>query len=41
MTPLQFGWHMHSFPVDGSSGPAFVEQIHNVLRRVHPYLDSI
>ena len=41
MTPLQFGWHMHSFPVDGSSGPAFVEQIHNVLRRVHPYFDSV
>lgn len=41
MTSLQFGWHMHSFPVDGSSGPAFVEQIHNVLRRVHPYFDSV
>ncbi|MBI3960806.1 MAG: LLM class flavin-dependent oxidoreductase [Chloroflexi bacterium] len=41
MTPLQFGWHMHSFPVDGSRGPAFVEQIHNTLRRVHPYFDSV
>lgn len=41
MTPLQFGWHMHSFPVDGSSGPAFVEQIHNVLRRVHSHFDSV
>jgi hypothetical protein len=22
MTELKFGWHMHSFPVDGSSGAA-------------------
>lgn len=41
MRNLQFGWHMHSFPVDGSSGPAFVEQIHNVLGRVHTDFDSV
>ena len=41
MTPLQFGWHMHSFPVDGSNGSAFVEQIHNVLRRVHTHFASV
>lgn len=41
MTPLQFGWHMHSFPVDGSAGTAFVEQIHNTLGRVHTHFDSV
>ncbi len=41
MTNLQFGWHMPSFPVEGSSGPAFVEQIHNTLRRVHTHFDSV
>lgn len=41
MTDLKFGWHMHSFPVDGSSGPAFIEQIHHTLERVHPHFDSV
>lgn len=41
MQQLQFGWHMPSYPVDGSSGPAFVEQIHQVLRRIQPYFDSV
>lgn len=41
MHDLKFGWHMHSFPVDGSSGPAFVEQIHNTLERIHPHIDSV
>ncbi len=41
MPKLQFGWHMHSFPVDGSSGTAFVEQIHNTLGRVHSHFDSV
>ena len=41
MGELRFGWHMHSFPVDGSSGPAFVEQIHHTLRRIQPYFDSV
>lgn len=41
MGTLRFGWHMHSFPVDGSSGPAFVEQIHHTLQRIHPHFDSV
>jgi alkanesulfonate monooxygenase SsuD/methylene tetrahydromethanopterin reductase-like flavin-dependent oxidoreductase (luciferase family) len=40
MSELKFGWHMHSFPVDGSSGPVFIDQIHHVLDRIHPYFDS-
>ncbi len=41
MRDLNFGWHMHSFPVDGSSGPAFIEQIHHTLQRIHPLIDSV
>jgi alkanesulfonate monooxygenase SsuD/methylene tetrahydromethanopterin reductase-like flavin-dependent oxidoreductase (luciferase family) len=41
MHDLQFGWHMHSFPVDGSSGAAFCDQIHHTLQRIHPYFDSV
>jgi alkanesulfonate monooxygenase SsuD/methylene tetrahydromethanopterin reductase-like flavin-dependent oxidoreductase (luciferase family) len=41
MSELKFGWHMHSFPVDGSSGPAFLEQIQQTLDHVHPYFDSV
>jgi alkanesulfonate monooxygenase SsuD/methylene tetrahydromethanopterin reductase-like flavin-dependent oxidoreductase (luciferase family) len=41
MPKLKFGWHMHSFPVDGSGGPAFLDQIHNTLRRIHPHFDSV
>lgn len=41
MREVKFGWHMHSFPVDGSGGPAFVEQIHRTLGRAHPYFDSV
>ena len=41
MREVKFGWHMHSFPVDGSGGPAFVEQIHRTLQRVHPSFDSV
>ena len=32
MRKLKFGWHMHSFPVDGSSGLVFTDQIHQTLR---------
>jgi alkanesulfonate monooxygenase SsuD/methylene tetrahydromethanopterin reductase-like flavin-dependent oxidoreductase (luciferase family) len=32
---------MHSFPVDGSSGPAFLEQIHHTVQRIHPAIDSV
>jgi alkanesulfonate monooxygenase SsuD/methylene tetrahydromethanopterin reductase-like flavin-dependent oxidoreductase (luciferase family) len=41
MRTLKYGWHMHSFPVDGSSGPAFIEQIHHTLQRIHPHVDSV
>ena len=41
MQQLQFGWHMPSYPVDGSNGSTFVEQIHSVLRRLQPHFDSV
>ena len=41
MHELKLGWHMHSFPVDGSSGPAFLEQIHHTLQHIHPQIDSV
>ena len=41
MSELKFGWHMPSFPVDGSSGPAFIDQIHHTLNRIHPHFDSV
>jgi alkanesulfonate monooxygenase SsuD/methylene tetrahydromethanopterin reductase-like flavin-dependent oxidoreductase (luciferase family) len=41
MDNLKFGWHMPSFPVDGSDGSAFVEQIDRTLERVHPHFDSV
>lgn len=41
MRELQLGWHMPSFPVDGSSGPVFVDQIHRYLERLHPHVDSV
>jgi alkanesulfonate monooxygenase SsuD/methylene tetrahydromethanopterin reductase-like flavin-dependent oxidoreductase (luciferase family) len=41
MPELKFGWHMHSFPVDGSSGPVFIDQIHRTLDRIHPHVDSV
>ncbi len=41
MRKLKIGWHMHSFPVDSSSGPAFVGQIHHTLQTIHPYIDSV
>jgi alkanesulfonate monooxygenase SsuD/methylene tetrahydromethanopterin reductase-like flavin-dependent oxidoreductase (luciferase family) len=41
MRELKCGWHMHSFPVDGSSGPAFLDQIHHTLQRIHPSVDSV
>jgi alkanesulfonate monooxygenase SsuD/methylene tetrahydromethanopterin reductase-like flavin-dependent oxidoreductase (luciferase family) len=41
MANVQFGWHLHSFPVDGSSGPAFVEQITQVLDVVQHHFASV
>jgi alkanesulfonate monooxygenase SsuD/methylene tetrahydromethanopterin reductase-like flavin-dependent oxidoreductase (luciferase family) len=41
MSELKFGWHMPSFPMDGSDGPTFVEQIHENLRRIEPTFDAV
>jgi alkanesulfonate monooxygenase SsuD/methylene tetrahydromethanopterin reductase-like flavin-dependent oxidoreductase (luciferase family) len=41
MNTLNFGWHMHSFPVDGSSGPVFIDQIHQTLQHVQSHFDSV
>lgn len=40
MGRVQFGWHLPSFPVDSSGGPAFVDQIAATLERVEPAFDS-
>ncbi|MBE7555907.1 MAG: LLM class flavin-dependent oxidoreductase [Anaerolineales bacterium] len=40
MSELKFGWHMPSFPVDGSSGLAFIDQIKHTLDCIHPHFDS-
>ncbi len=40
MSNLKFGWHMHSFPVDGSSGPELVQQINDTLTLIQPHFDS-
>ena len=41
MGTLRFGWHMPSFPVDGSSGPLFVEQVRASLDRLYPHFESV
>jgi alkanesulfonate monooxygenase SsuD/methylene tetrahydromethanopterin reductase-like flavin-dependent oxidoreductase (luciferase family) len=41
MSELKFGWHMHSFPVDGSSGPAFLNQLHHTLNLIQDGFDSV
>jgi alkanesulfonate monooxygenase SsuD/methylene tetrahydromethanopterin reductase-like flavin-dependent oxidoreductase (luciferase family) len=41
MNKLKFGWHMPSFPVDGSSGSAFLDQIRHTLNRIHSHFDSV
>lgn len=41
MSEVKLGWHMPSFPVDGSSGPAFLDQIHHTLEQIYPYIDSV
>jgi alkanesulfonate monooxygenase SsuD/methylene tetrahydromethanopterin reductase-like flavin-dependent oxidoreductase (luciferase family) len=38
---LKYGWHMHSFPVDGSNGAAFVNQITHTLDQVGRHFDSV
>lgn len=41
MQELKFGWHMPSFPVDGSDGPTFVGQIDATLARIQDDFDSV
>jgi alkanesulfonate monooxygenase SsuD/methylene tetrahydromethanopterin reductase-like flavin-dependent oxidoreductase (luciferase family) len=41
MSELKLGWHMPSFPVDGSSGSAFVDQIHHYMERIHPHVNAV
>lgn len=41
MTNLKFGWHMHSFPTDGSTGTAFVDQINQTMDFVQHHFDSV
>lgn len=41
MGELKFGWHMPSFPVDGSDGAAFVAQIDHTLARIQHAFDSV
>ncbi len=41
MADLKFGWHMPSFPTDGSDGSAFVRQITDVLRTIPAAFDSV
>lgn len=40
MNAVKFGWHLPSFPVDGSGGTAFVDQIAATLERVETAFDS-
>jgi alkanesulfonate monooxygenase SsuD/methylene tetrahydromethanopterin reductase-like flavin-dependent oxidoreductase (luciferase family) len=38
---LQIGWHMPSFPVDGSTGPTFIEHIQQMLQHLPPHFDAV
>lgn len=40
MAKIKFGWHMHSFPVDGSSAGDFRQQLTAGLDTVHGHFDS-
>jgi alkanesulfonate monooxygenase SsuD/methylene tetrahydromethanopterin reductase-like flavin-dependent oxidoreductase (luciferase family) len=37
---LKFGWHMHSFPVDGSDETAFLHQLTQTLNIVQDHFES-
>ncbi|MBX3015831.1 MAG: LLM class flavin-dependent oxidoreductase [Caldilineaceae bacterium] len=39
--PLQFGWHMHSFPVDGSDANRFMQQTTMMLDLLQDRVDSV
>lgn len=38
---LKFGWHLHSFPVDGSNSTAFLDQNRKMLDLVQDHFDSV
>ena len=38
---LKFGWHMHSFPVDGSDATQFMQQNIKMLDLVQAHVDSV
>jgi alkanesulfonate monooxygenase SsuD/methylene tetrahydromethanopterin reductase-like flavin-dependent oxidoreductase (luciferase family) len=40
MGALKFGWHIPSFPTDGSGGAQFVDQIEAILQRIPDVFDS-
>ncbi len=41
MSDVKFGWHMHSFPVDGSSAAAYLDQLHANLQVIQPHFDTV
>lgn len=41
MSKLKLGWHLPSFPVDGSDGRTFLAQIHHTLERINSHIDSV
>ena len=41
MTKIDFGWHMPSFPVDGSSAQAFNTQIDATMEIVKDSMSSV
>ena len=40
-TPLKFGWHLHSFPVDGSTPTAFMDQLTASLDYAQNHFESV
>ncbi len=40
MNKIKFGWHIPSFPVDGSSAVTFLRQIFNVLSKIQSTFDT-
>lgn len=41
MPDIKFGWHLHSFPVDGSSANAFRDQLTATLETIQGHFDSV
>lgn len=41
MGDVKFGWHMHSFPVDGSNATEYLNQLHTTLQAIHPYFKTV